>query len=108
MLVYNSRYKEDYSVSRKLKYWWLGPYRITEANHSKSYYKLAELDGTPLAGTYAGRRLKLFYVDPLDDGDVVVGPAADDDPGVTNEEDIAEDEDPKDQETPNPLARFLR
>src|SRR5204863_5050103 len=41
---------------------WRGPYRIIERAENSTFYRLAELDGTPLAGTTAGNRLKKFYL----------------------------------------------
>ena len=43
-----------------MKYKWLGPYSVTEANLKKSIFKLAELDGVNLEGIFAGRKLKRF------------------------------------------------
>ncbi len=48
-------------MSRKLAFKWLGLYRITEAVTDKGIYLLKEKDGTPLAGTFAGDRLKKFH-----------------------------------------------
>lgn len=54
--------KLDNQHSAKLSFRWTGPYRIAEAINEKGTYKLSELDGTLLAGTYAGNRLKKFHV----------------------------------------------
>ena len=40
---------------------WLGPYRILEVAENSTFYMLEELDGTPLAATIAGDRLKKFF-----------------------------------------------
>ena len=40
---------------------WCGLYRIIEKAENSTFYRLAELDGTPLSGTTAGNRLKKFY-----------------------------------------------
>ncbi|PQE34126.1 retrotransposon nucleocapsid protein [Rutstroemia sp. NJR-2017a WRK4] len=61
--TYNVERKEIYinmSNTMKLSYRWLGPFRVTYADPIKGTYKLAELDGIPLCGTFAGKRLKKF------------------------------------------------
>ena len=45
---------------RKLSYRWLGPYRVRKAIPNKGTYFLEEFDGTELAGSYSGNRLKKF------------------------------------------------
>jgi len=50
------------SRNRKLSYKWLGPYRVRKAIPKKGTYILEEFDGTQLAGTYSGNRLKKFVV----------------------------------------------
>jgi RNase H-like domain found in reverse transcriptase/Integrase zinc binding domain len=40
---------------------WRGPFRIIEQAETSTFYRLAELDGTPLKGTTAGNRLRKFY-----------------------------------------------
>ena len=60
VLLYNSRYEGDRSIVRKLAFWWLGPFKVIEANNEKGYYRIAELDGTTKQGTISGRRLKPF------------------------------------------------
>ena len=40
---------------------WRGPYKIIEKAENSTFYRLAELDGTPLSGTTAANRLKKFY-----------------------------------------------
>jgi hypothetical protein len=52
----------DKSSATKLAYKWLGPYKIKEAIAKKGTYTLEELDGTLLSGTYAGNRLKRFFL----------------------------------------------
>ena len=47
-------------MARTLAFWWLGPYKIIRAIYAKECYRLAELDGSELQGTYSGRRLKLY------------------------------------------------
>jgi len=48
------------SRSRKLSYKWLGPYKVRKSIPDKGTYLLEEFDGTQLAGTYSGNRLKKF------------------------------------------------
>jgi hypothetical protein len=45
----------------KLNDRWQGPYRIVEKAENSTFYRLEELDGTPLSGTTAGDRIKKFY-----------------------------------------------
>jgi len=47
--------------ARKLDDRWFGPYRIREIPEDSTFYYLEELDGTPLAATFAGNRLKRFF-----------------------------------------------
>jgi len=62
VLKYNSIAEVDMSRNRKLSYKWLGPYRVRKAIPEKGTYILEEFDGTQLAGTYLGNRLKKFVV----------------------------------------------
>jgi len=62
VLKYNSITEVDMSRNRKLSYKWLGPYRVRKAIPKKGTYILEEFDGTQLAGTYSGNRLKKFVV----------------------------------------------
>jgi len=62
VLKYNSIAEVDMSRNRKLSYKWLGPYRVRKAIPKKGTYILEEFDGTQLAGTYSGNRLKKFVV----------------------------------------------
>lgn len=50
----------DMSRLAKFRPKWRGPFRI-KIVHAKGYYQVEELDGTPLGGTIAGDRLKIFY-----------------------------------------------
>ena len=43
-----------------MKYRWLSPYNVTEADLKKSIFKLTELDGVDLEGTFTNRKLKKF------------------------------------------------
>jgi hypothetical protein len=62
-LVLLHRTGDTYSRVRakKLDDRWFGPYRITEIPQNSTFYRLEELDGTPLAATVAGNRLKRFF-----------------------------------------------
>jgi len=62
VLKYNSIAEVDMLRNRKLSYKWLGPYRVRKAIPEKGTYILEEFDGTQLAGTYSGNRLKKFVV----------------------------------------------
>ena len=59
VLLHDTRREKD--MSRKLSFRWLGPYRITDAVNEKGTYMLEELNGSRLAGTFAGDRLKKFH-----------------------------------------------
>jgi len=48
------------SSKHKLEYKWMGPYKVWYANPEHSTYRLMEIDGTVLKGTFPGRRLKRF------------------------------------------------
>ena len=38
-----------------------GPFRIREIPENSTFYRLEELNGTPLAATFAGNHLKRFF-----------------------------------------------
>jgi hypothetical protein len=59
VLLHNTRSERQHS--RKLYDNWRGSYRIREVIESSTYYRLEELDGTHLAASFAGNRLKRFY-----------------------------------------------
>jgi hypothetical protein len=59
VLLYDSALQKNRNT--KLHDKWRGPYRIIEKAENSTFYRLAELDGTPLSGTTAGNRLKKFY-----------------------------------------------
>ena len=59
VLLHDTQREKD--MSRKLAFKWLGPYRISDAVRDKGTYMLEELDGSQLAGTFAGDRLKKFH-----------------------------------------------
>src|SRR5947207_14627500 len=62
-LVLVHRTKDIYTRprARKLDDRWFGPYRIREIPEDSTFYYLEELDGTPLATTFAGNRLNRFF-----------------------------------------------
>lgn len=96
VLLFNSRYKEDCSVSRKLAYWWLGPLcRICWTDPTKGTYRSDELDEVEKAGTVAGRRLKNYH--PRDPAGILAEYDVDQPINETQDEDQpniqAEDED---------------
>ena len=64
VLLHNTKKSFDMSNQIKLQWRWLGPYRIQTANKNGSY-RLEELDGTTLQGSFNGDRLKKYY--KLDD-----------------------------------------
>ena len=60
VLRHDSIAEIDMSQSRKLSYKWLSLYKVRKAIPDKGTYFLEEFDGTELAGTYSGNRLKKF------------------------------------------------
>jgi len=61
VLVHHTKDTYTRPRSRKLNDRWFGPYRIREIPENSTFYYLEELDGTPLAATFAGNRLKRFF-----------------------------------------------
>src|SRR5437667_7855069 len=59
VLLYDNSFQKNWHTKFSDK--WRGPYKIIEKAENSTFYRLAELDGTPLAGTTAGNRLKKFY-----------------------------------------------
>ena len=59
VLLHDTRRKKD--MSQKLAFKWLGPYRIYNAVGEKGTYMLEEPNGSRLAGTFTGDRLKKFH-----------------------------------------------
>ena len=86
------------SRNRKLSYWWLGPYRVQKAIPAKGTYILEEFDGTPLAGTYAGNRLKKFV-----EQERFYIPAE----GYKNQDSESENEEPEQDTDPSDEEIFL-
>jgi len=60
VLRHDSIVEINMSRVRKLSYKWLGLYRVRKAIPDKGTYFLEEFDGTALASTYSGNRLKKF------------------------------------------------
>ncbi|KAK6215417.1 putative gag-pol poly protein [Colletotrichum tabaci] len=61
VLVFDVQRKIDMSTSRKLDYYWQGPYRIHSVAPNGSSFQLENLAGEVITGaTYAGNRLKKF------------------------------------------------
>lgn len=59
VLLNNTRRKKD--MLQKLAFKWLGSYKIYHTVERKRTYMLEELDGSRLAGIFAGDRLKKFH-----------------------------------------------
>ncbi|KAK1825606.1 hypothetical protein QBC39DRAFT_404626 [Podospora conica] len=60
VLVYEETRRVNKSANTKLQWRWKGPFVITGKSEKKAY-SLAELDGTPVKGTFHPRRLKRFF-----------------------------------------------
>ncbi len=60
ILIFDSTTVINISTSKKLNYRWTGLYRITESDSLKRIYRVSELDGVVLRGTYVDNRLKYF------------------------------------------------
>ncbi len=50
------------STFKKINYRQIGLYRIAKSDSFKEIYRVSELDGAVLRGTYIDNRLKCFYV----------------------------------------------
>ena len=59
VLVYDSSLDNQHSSTRKFSKRWFGPY-VVGTVHDNATYRLKELDGTTLATTIAGKRVKIF------------------------------------------------
>src|SRR5271170_3414464 len=60
VLLYDSSLQKNRHT--KLNDRWRGPFRIVEKLENSIFYRLKELDGTPLSGTATGDRVKKFYM----------------------------------------------
>ena len=61
VLLFISKDQNSRERSKKLNDKWIGPYRIYEAPEDSTFYRIEELDGTRLAESIAGNRLKKFF-----------------------------------------------
>jgi len=59
VLLHDTRREDDMTSFQKLRFRWVGPYRISEVLGNGAY-RLMELDDTPMSGTANGNRLKQF------------------------------------------------
>src|SRR6266536_1012289 len=61
ILIFNSTTVINILASKKFNYRWIGLYRITKSDPFKEIYRVFELDGAVLRGTYVDNRLKHFH-----------------------------------------------
>jgi hypothetical protein len=61
VLLYDGKSRFSRSRNEKLDDNWRGPYRIREIPENSTFYLLEELDGTELADSIAGNRVKKFF-----------------------------------------------
>jgi hypothetical protein len=61
VLLFKSKDEHSRTRANKLDDKWTGPYRIFSIPNDSTYYHLEELDGSQLAGTFAGNRLRRFF-----------------------------------------------
>ena len=61
VLRFNWQDAKSRSRATKLADNWRGPYRVYEAPEDSTFYRLEELDGVKLQGTFAGDGLKRFF-----------------------------------------------
>jgi len=59
--VYKSQLQESRARAVTLDDRWFGPYRVEEVMPDSTYYRLEELDETPLTASFAENRLKKFF-----------------------------------------------
>src|SRR6266498_2510996 len=62
ILIFDSITVINVSAFKKFNYRWTGLYRIIKSDSLKGIYRVSELDGAVLRGTYVDNRLKRFYV----------------------------------------------
>jgi len=60
VLRHDTNREVNMSSKHKLEYKWMGPCKVWYANPEHGTYRLMEIDGTVLKGTFPGRRLKRF------------------------------------------------
>src|SRR6266511_1431891 len=61
ILIFDSTTAINVSAFKKFNYRWTGLYRITKSDSLKGIYRVSELDGAVLRGTYPNNRLKRFH-----------------------------------------------
>ena len=61
VLLWDSSIDTSYARMHKFVFRWLGPYQVHEADNEKGTFKIRELDGTVLATSIAGSRLKRYH-----------------------------------------------
>jgi hypothetical protein len=59
VLVYDSSLDNQHKATRKFARRWFGPYVVTSVSDNGTYH-LTELDGTRIAVSVAGKRIKAF------------------------------------------------
>ena len=59
VFVYDSSLDNQHSTARKFSQRWFGPYVVKKVEDNATY-RLAELDGAPLAIPIVGKRIKVF------------------------------------------------
>jgi hypothetical protein len=105
VLQHNSIAEINMSQARKLFYKWLGPYKVWKAIPDKGTYFLEEFDGTELAGSYSGNRLKKFIQRDRFYMLVAIGTDQDDDSSTDSSTDgFTDDRDPKLPVLDNPMV----
>jgi hypothetical protein len=62
VLLFNSVRAINMSSSKKLRFRWLGPYRVHTAHQDKNIYVLEDLDNSVFKHTTAGNNLKPFRI----------------------------------------------
>ena len=62
VLLINDELLLSRNRQKKINDRWRGPYRIREVAEDSTFYRLEELDGTPLTSSIAGNRLKRFFI----------------------------------------------
>ena len=62
VLLHDTKLKTSFATRDKMKFRWLGPYRVRGVNEEKGTYWLEELDGTPFGQHFHGNRLKKFWL----------------------------------------------
>jgi hypothetical protein len=95
VLVYIDQHRFWRARQTKLSDKWRGPYRIREVAENSTFYRLEELDGVLLAPTFAGNRLKKFFMRD-EQASEENSPEISSDQGTSVEEGMEHQEDPVD------------